>query len=264
MYEDVSVTKQLSFVSTLLVVSFLLMVLDGFGLLSPFRRATEYVSIPVQFGLYRSYQSVRENVVVVFEIQKQHEQIRFLESEINRLHGEVVRINELEDENKALRAQLSATNPITFSLLPAKTLGGDRYLSVDKGSDQSVKEGMVVISENVVLGKVKEVYPRFSTVQLITDPDTRLAVEILLQEGIAKGILLGQFQSGLLLDQVLQEEKIEEGNLVVTSGENLEYPKGLLVGRIAHIQKEEAEVFQKAEVKPLLDIREVRTVFIML
>src|SRR3989344_7312733 len=161
MFEDVSVTKQLPFVSTLLIISFLLIVLDGFGLLAPFRRVTEYVSVPVQFALYRSYQSVRENVVVVFEVQRQHEQIRTLESEINRLHGEVARLNELEEENKALRAQLSATDPTTFTLLPAKTLGGDRYLSVDKGSDQNVKEGMVVISENVVLGKVKEVHPRF-------------------------------------------------------------------------------------------------------
>ena len=86
MFEDVSVTKQLPFVSTLLIISFLLIVLDGFGLLAPFRRVTEYVSVPVQFALYRSYQSVRENVVVVFEVQRQHEQIRTLESKINKLH----------------------------------------------------------------------------------------------------------------------------------------------------------------------------------
>lgn len=240
------------------------MVFDHVGILKPVRGVLELATTPIQFSFYRAGQSVKDNVAFITKARDQEKEIRSLKDELNKVYEENVRLKTVADENKALREQINALEPTKYKLLAANTLGISRYLALDKGSIDGVTVGFPVVSKDILVGKVISVSPRTSQVQLITDPDSRIPVEVITDSKRAKGVLFGQFQSGLLLDQVLQEEKISQNDRVVTSGENLEYPKGLLIGKIDSITKKDAEFFQKAKIQPLLDYKSLDTVFIVI
>jgi rod shape-determining protein MreC len=95
---------------------------------------------------------------------------------------------------------------------------------------------------------------------LPTSSFSRLAVYDL--ETYAQGILKGQFNNSLVLDNVLQTEKITLGDMIATSGENANLPAGLRIGKISEIKKREAEVFQQGMVEPLLNYKDLEYVFI--
>ena len=68
----------------------------------------------------------------------------------------------------------------------------------------------------------------------------------------------------LILTGVLQKEKIDVGELVITSGEDEVFPPNLLIGKIKKIEKEERQPYQKAEVEPLIDYDKLETVFLII
>ena len=78
-----------------------------------------------------------------------------------------------------------------------------------------------------------------------------------------KGVVIGK-ENRLILDKVLQKERLKAGDLLVTSGEKGIFPPHLLVGRIKTIEKDQRQVFQKVEVEPLINYNNLKTVFLII
>lgn len=237
---------------------------DKSGITNPPRGLIERGIAPVEYSLYGVKKALLKQVQWITNLPAKEEEYQKNREELNKSYETTVKLHDLENENKALREQINAVEPTKYRLLAANTLGKNRVLIIDKGTKDGVAVGMTVIEKNILLGKVKATSERASQVQLITDPDSKIPVEILSETKRAKGIVYGQYQTTLLLDQVLQEENIKEGDLVITSGENQEYPKSLLIGKIEKIEKKDTEFFQKARVRPLVEIDQSEIVFVIL
>jgi rod shape-determining protein MreC len=244
-------------VRTLVVILFasslLVLALDRGGLLVGPRTFLSSVVLPVQVGWYRFTQTIGKEVEVVGQIGTIHEDNFRLLEENDRLKAKVSELKRVEEENLQLRAQISSVATKALQLLPAQTLGflpdfGTKELLLSEGSLHGVKIGQVVVVGEVALGKISSVQPDRSTLRLITDPSSKVLVKT--SQG-SKGILIGQFQAYAKLTKVLQEEKLSVGDIVFTSGEE-DWPKGLIVGEVAKVSKHENELFQEAEVKPLV------------
>lgn len=245
----------------LLFLSLLLILLESRGWTRPFHQSIEVVVNPAKKEIYRFFQKkVRNPWLFLTSLPSQAEKINSLQKQVQELLPEKEKARALLEENKILRRQLGAPLPPSWQFLPAQTLGKTDFLTLDKGEKDGVKVGQMVVLENILVGRVARILPRQSQVELPTAPSAKIPV--VAQETRARGILQGQFGQSFVLERVPQGETLKENDLLVTTGEG-DYLTGLLVGKIAQIERIETEVFQKAQVIPLLDYQKLETVFLV-
>lgn len=176
------------------------------------------------------------------------------------------KVKELEEENQAARRLLGAGLPPEMKFLPAKLLGrGKEEVFLNVGRQEGIKEGAAVVVENFLLGKVVKLNDFSSQVRLLSARGTRLLVGVWREERewregkppLVKGILKGG--EPLVLEEVLSQEEINKGDLVVS----LEEGGVFLIGRISRVWETEDSLFKKAAVDWLIKPAEVMTVFVV-
>ena len=115
----------------------------------------------------------------------------------------------------------------------------------------------------MLIGKVSEVFARYSKALLLSDPNSLVAVSL---SGVAPGSKLVKGEKGLsiILDQVPQQDLLREGQIVITSGLEPSIPAGLVVGEVEDIISEENDLFQQAVLKPLVNFSALQIVSIVL
>ncbi len=191
---------------------------------------------------------------------------RQLQKENRSLHAVVTASEEIRLENQRLRRLLDFKEEQKIETLPARVIGEDasswfRTITIDKGSEQGLVEGLPVVVAEGVVGRIIRVSPRFSRVLLITDASS--AVASLLQDNRARGICRGQGES-LVFDFVLRQEDIHVGDRVITSGMGGVFPKGLVVGRVESVDRPEFGLFQVISVGPAVDFSHLEEVLVLL
>ena len=248
----------------LIIIGLVFTFSEALGLLEPVRNFAQKVAVPLQLVVYQSKQNVENVLATVTEIGSMRDKNSSLSFENTILIAENTKLQELAQENKVLREQLGATSSKNQNLIVAKTIGvsplaSKRLLILDKGEINGVRENMIVVVKNILIGKIFEVFPRSSSVQLISDPDTKISV---VTGRKIKGILEGQFGAEALLTNVVQSDTLKVGDLVSTTGEG-DFPSGLVIGQIKEVKKVEKELFQKAVVAPFLLPESLSTVFLL-
>lgn len=219
----------------------------------------ETILIPPRKILYEMKLRFSENIYLLLtpHLQKKIRESEEFKRELDVLR---VKIQLLEEENSSLRRQLEAPLPASWDFIPASVLGRGRYLVIDKGRQDKVDEGMIVVFENIVIGQVNLVTPKTAQVMLLSDPDSKIPAKT---DKNVKGLLLGSFGSQMILSRVIQREALSPLNFVLTSGEEGKFPPNLLIGKIEKVESKEEEVYKEAKVTPLVDYDKLRQVFIV-
>lgn len=188
-------------------------------------------------------------------------------AEIRRLESEKAGSIETERENEILKKQLGFLESNKgLNLLPTAVIGRSpttsvQYLILNRGEKDGLKQGMVVISEGLLLGKIIEVNFTTSKLSLITNPVQ--AVPALTQESRAQGIVKGEIGYGLVLEDIPKESELKERENIITSGLGGDFPKGLLIGQLEKIISTPADLFQRASLKTLVDFSKLEMVFVI-
>jgi len=173
-----------------------------------------------------------------------------LKKEIQQLIARNAELKELEKENQFLRSSLSLANRWKHQLELADVVGRDfqgleKYVLVNKGKSAGIKKNMpVIVSKNILIGKIIEASDDFSKVLLITSFN-----------GIKENLLF--------MDLVPKDAKVEKDQSVITSGVSEIFPKGLLIGKIVLVESSENEIFQRIEVKPMVEMEKLEQIFII-
>lgn len=176
-----------------------------------------------------------------------------LKSENRALVSTRLKISELEKENDFLRKELGVTERKNWEVVLARVFhqqinNQTNTALVRAGANEGVKAGRPVVFDGEVLyGLVKEAYADSALIYLITDPRVNLNVKI--DETEISGKTRGALDGGLLLELVANQEKVEPGQLVVTSGLD-DLPPALVVGKIKTAQTDRGGLFQKIEIEP--------------
>lgn len=243
-----------------LFFSLLLILFDRFGSFRPLKSGVEGVIIPLKARVYeikkqKNMPAGRQGE----ETEKQQER----ERKIAALEAE---IGALKNENLAMRRLLGAPVPSDWRFVPAQVIGaqGRESLLLDKGETEGVKEGMVVVLDNVLVGRVVRTAERFSEVLLPFSSSSKiLAVSRApsSEEIGARGLLIGQ-GNRLVFDQVLLKESLTTGDLLLTAGDEI-FPPNLLLGKIGKVMRKEEEIYQKAEIEPLFEPQTLEIVFLV-
>lgn len=96
---------------------------------------------------------------------------------------------------------------------------------------------------------------------LIIDPNN--AVTSLIQRTRDEGIIEGTFEGKARMKYIPLLSTVRVGDPVVTSGLTGGFPKGVPVGTITSIQKDEGGLFQSAEVRPEVDFTKLEEVLVV-
>jgi rod shape-determining protein MreC len=266
----------------LLVLGLLLLVLHEAGYLSPLENASHYVLDPLQRALSQGVTATGSLFQSVREARELRAQVEELQAQVNGLTAENVRLREYEAEAQELRSLLNFTSdyPVTAFLgadvvsreacdtFPCgEVIGTDpnpylRYVTINVGAQQGVKEDMPVVAGGAVLvGRIAQVGPRTSKVQLLTDLDS--AVAAVLQTSRATGLVVGQPEDTLRMEYIPQETSVITGDFVLTSGLGGVLPKGLLIGQVIEVQQMDYELHQAAVVRPAVDLARLEVVLVI-
>src|SRR6201996_3435623 len=178
---------------------------------------------------------VWDNYIDLMHVRQQNQD---LQAELRRLRIEQGGIAEDARQGQRLQQLLAFKEKYVYKTLPAQIIGTSgveqsRILSIDKGAKDGVAVDMPVITPNGIVGRIREVFPHTSQVLEITDPTSGAGVILSTTRirGILRGNALGQPQ----VISVMPDDRIKEGEPVVTSGGDQIFPRGLAVGVVDRV-----------------------------
>lgn len=190
-----------------------------------------------------------------------------LREENRRLMSEQARRIELEKENEALRRQIGVESKKDYARIAANIayfdpLSFSYFAVIDKGARDGVKENMpVVMAGDIAFGKVVEVHEGFSRVMLISNAGNK--VSVVTTSGNASGVVSGVEGSALHMDLIEKTAEVSVEEMVVTSGLDGVYPRGLIVGWIKEVMAPEEGIFKQAAIRPAFENGFTATAFII-
>jgi rod shape-determining protein MreC len=174
-------------------------------------------------------------------------------------------LEESAAELARLHALLGFKEQSAYDLVPARVVARDpghvfRSVVVDGGANRSFVKYLPLVNGEGLIGRVVQVMPQLSLVQLLRDPGARASV--MTRRGRVVGIL--QSDNGMdLFVRYRADDTVYDADTVVTSGLGGTYPKGLLVGSVTGTQDDDDPLFRRARVRPFVDFNRVEEAFIM-
>lgn len=191
---------------------------------------------------------------------------RELRKELDSLKGQNSQLREAAAATERLAALLEFKHHAGFSMVAAQVIGRDtgnwyRTIILDKGESAGLRPDMGVITPAGVVGRIVKTTAATSVVLLATDPNN--AIASLVQRTRDEGIVEGTTQGLVRLKYIPMLSDARPGDRVVTSGLVGGFPRGLAIGTIARIDKEEGVLFQSAELIPEVDADLVEEVLVI-
>lgn len=185
-------------------------------------------------------------------------------------------IGQLELRDQELQSQASEAQRLRVLLdfreahreapmIAAQVIGGSADPSshtvfINRGERSGVRRNQAVITPNGIVGKIVEVSPNASQVLLINDRDS--GVGALFADTRTQGIIKGTGDPEPVMAYVVNDEKVHPGEVILTSGEDRIFPKGLLIGTVASAKP--GNPFQAIQVQTAARLDRLEDVFVLL
>ena len=169
----------------------------------------------------------------------------------------ILRTQQLEIENERLRKLLDVrerqkVNGQVAQIVYAARDPFSRRVIVDKGLQDQISAGQPVVDDAGIVGQVTRVFPFVSEITLITDKDQAVPVQILRtgQRSVVFGLGNGQLE----LRYLPATTDVQNGDILVTSGLDGIFPRGLPVARVVHIERDTAYSFARIHCAPVAGV----------
>ena len=182
-------------------------------------------------------------------------QLQLRNRELESQSVELQRLKELLNfRDTHTEAQMLAAQVIGASADPTS-----HTLFINRGSRDHLRNNMAVVTPDGIVGKLVEVFPNTSQVLLINDKES--GVGALFAESRTHGVVKGSGDPEPRMDYVVNDEKVKQGETVLTSGDDRIFPKGLLVGTVTDTKP--ALPFQIIHVQPAARLDRLEDVLVL-
>ena len=196
------------------------------------------------------------------------EEIAALQAQVDEQARTIEELSEAQGEAQVLRDLFNrAAETPEYRRVLADVIGQDtnpaiQSILIDKGVEDGVRTGMPVESARGLVGQIYRSSNNAAQVALLTE--TASAIPVRLGTTRATGILRGAGRGALpTIDWIDLQYVVEVGELVMTSGLGGKFPAGMIIGRVVQVERNEAELFQRAIVQPAVDFRTLESVFVV-
>lgn len=245
------------------LISVLIFAADAYSLLDLPKSLLQTITVPIQFGLYKTSLAVGDQFGFILLARKAAQENKAMTQQLATILSENAQLRRQLAEAQGFLDQQQALDPLVYKTVAAHPISLSRYLIIDRGSSSGLKTGQPVVYKDDFLGQIIEVSPNTSRVMLSSDPDSKIAAFASSTNGKAKGILLGQFGSDMLMDEILHDETIDPGDLVYSEGTEDKFPRGLILGQVDEVMNRPNQLFKQATVKPMFDVTNLDIVFVI-
>jgi rod shape-determining protein MreC len=226
------------------------------SIISPFQ---EFVTDSIHF-----FQNIWRHYFYLVRVSKQNDRLlKRLEAVIEKNNA----LKEMELSHERMRNLLGFQASLKRQVVAAEVVGKDpstwfKTVIINKGKQDGIDRGMPVVTPVGIAGLVTDVSYNFSKVLLVIDQNS--AVDALTQATRARGIIKGDPAGGLTFEYILRRHDISKGDVVISSGLDNVFPKGLRIGYVQEVIKPNAGIFQQVLVRPYVDFEKLEEVLVVL
>lgn len=274
-----NIKKKLSLPSKywLLIVSGICIVFIGLSLISdrvagPLKWVADYTVIPMQKGINKAglfLSDLTTNFETLEEMKKENkelqEKVDSLTMSNNRLQQDKYELERLRELYKLDQ------NYADYQKIGAHVIGnnGSNWFStftIDKGSEDGIKEDMNVMAGMGLVGIVTKVSPHSAEVRSIIDDQSNVSAMVLSTSDtcIVRGDLKLMADGRLRFEQLENNDnEIKEGEQIITSHISSKYVQGILIGYISEISVDENNLTRSGYITPVVDFKKLQEVLVI-
>lgn len=212
--------------------------------------------------------SLIEDYVYLIDVKQDNDHLRGendrLKQEMRVLRAEARRASDLE-ALLSLRGRLE-TETVSGRVIAKDISPSFRVvrLAIDQGDRAGVLPGMPVVSNEGLVGQIRNASGRFADVLLTIDPESH--VDVVVGEQQARGRLEGmgersRYRARIQFDRT--DDEVAVGDAVYTSGLGQKFPASILIGYVSKIGEQEFGLHQEGEVTPAVDFTRLEEVLVL-
>ncbi|WP_225744299.1 rod shape-determining protein MreC [Marinilactibacillus sp. Marseille-P9653] len=260
-------------VSVILFVSLLSLSLTQVGSSNFVQQFTNDITAVTGRVFAKPVNAVSDLFGSIDRLQDTFEENQRLKKEIDRIYETQAELAVLRDENQIMQEELDLQNSLTdFQTITGSVISRNPdswvdQVTIDRGSQDGLENGMSVMSNNGLVGRVIETNPTSSKVVLLTNLEgssNQVSAEILSEE-VINGLISGYDveSNRLIMTQITSTAEIAEGEQVITSGLGGSIPRSLVIGTVDEVTMDDHGLAQRVYIKPAADFEHIRYVTII-
>ncbi len=204
-----------------------------------------------------------EDYFLLVGVQEENDLLR---REIERLTAEKEQFQEILINHQRLKELLGFIQESPMALSSARVIGRDpgnwyQTLIIDKGLEDGIQVDMGVISPLGVVGRVIKVKPTLSQVLLMVDRNSAIAA--IIERTRDEGMVEGRDRDKIFMKYLPLTADVGVGDQVLTSGLAGFFPKGLKIGSVINVVREETDLFKRLQIRPVVDFSKLEEVLVI-
>jgi rod shape-determining protein MreC len=256
----------------LLVSALFLITLDlrGVGITSSSRNITQTVLSPVQKAVSDIFSPVGRFMSDVKNFGKTKAEITDLKLANARLKKQAAFSADTQGQLTQLKNVLDLAGRGGYKVVSARVIGRgsastfSQTLTLDSGSKSGIAKNMTVISENGLVGVIKDVTVNSSIVLLMSDPTFKIGVRVARSQSI--GVLIGEGTGSYTLELLDPSGSLKEGDSLISIGSdnNRPYIPGVPVGVVTKVDHTTTSLTQRATVNSYSNLNDLGVVSVVL
>jgi rod shape-determining protein MreC len=204
-------------------------------------------------------------------------ELRRASTENAQLHQQIAQMQtELRDtreraaEAERLEKLFQFNEKSSYQSVVARVIARDPSMwfdgvTIDKGHWAGVEVNMPVITPGGIVGRVISTGPLSAQVMLITDEKSGAGAVVGQLGSTALGSVRGMGENGLLeMRYVSGMEKVQTGDIITTTGQDLIYPPGYNVGEVVEVRPGSATQSQVIHIRPSAGLDRLKEVAVLM
>ncbi len=219
-------------------------------------------------GAWTGYIGLRGTRAENLRLHSENDQLKLRNRELETQAAEALRLESVlkfvQDHPEApmIAAQVvgSSTAMVAAQVIGASADPNSHTVFINRGGRDHIRRNMGVITPDGIVGKVVEVFPGTAQALLINDRES--GVGALFAATRTHGVLKGSGDPQPRMEYIVNDEKVQPGDVIVTSGEDRIFPKGLPIGVVADARQ--ANPFQIIRVRTAARLDRLEDVLILL
>jgi len=235
--------------------------------ISFFQNVMIEVMAPLQKGTTSIQDSISDSIEHYVKIVNTSKENVELRQKIDTLESDIFSLNEVQKENERLKQLLEFGKVIPKKKVLAQVVSWDasndfKVLRINKGEKDGLKVLSPVITMTGLVGYVYRLSGNYSDILTILDQNNR--VDSIVARTRTHGIVEGHSGITCKMKYVARTEELMEGDVIITAGLGEIYPKGIKVGTVSEIDKENIGITQRIQVKPSVDFQRLEEVVVLI